>query len=400
MTRLSRAAALLAILAMLGMLLAACGEDSDSDDPTSTTGAAATATTGGGEATSEATDVADEATATGASEPTAAASPTSSASGAATATTPAELTPVTVGNIPVLIYGPVILAKEKGYFEQFGLDVTLEPLSGGSDMVALTANGDFDIGVGGAGPAFFNAVGSAGFDLKIVGPLHFEREPQATPLMVSRARYDSGELTKVEDLKGLKVSVNAPGATEYWLDTALGTGGLSIDDVDLQYLPFPDVPAALESGALDGAMLGEPVATLAEQQGIAVRLDADFPEDFQPTFVWVNPDFAAETPDLVTGFMAGMMLGCRDLRADDWNNDENLAILNQYTNVPVELISEAARTYCEPNGDVDEDDLATLQQFFMDRGLLEYDEPLDVEAIVDEQYVEAALELIGEFDDD
>lgn len=363
MKTMTRSISMLVILVLIGVLAAACGGNDDDDStPTSSTA--------------------------GVIAPTA---------DAASPTTSADLTPVVVGNIPVLIYGPVMIAKDKGYFEEYGLDVQFEQLSGGSDMVTLTANGDFDIGIGGTGPAYFNAT-SAGFDLKIIAPLHFERDPQATPLVVSKERYDSGEITSVEDLVGLKVSVNAPGATEYWLNTALGTGGLTIEDVDLQYLPFPDVPAALDSGALDAAMLGEPLATLAERDGLAVRLDVDFPADFQPTFVWVNPDFAAESPDLVTGFMAGMMRGCRDLRADDWNSDENLTILNAYTNVEVDLIRESARTYCEPNGAIDADDLATLQEFFMERGLLEYDEPLDVATLIDTQYVEAALEDIGPSD--
>lgn len=315
------------------------------------------------------------------------------------ATATGELTDVTVGFVPVLIFGPVMLAKDKGYFEEYGLNVNLEPLAGGSDMVVLTANGNYDIGMGGAGPAYFNAV-QRGIDLKIIGPVHFERSPQATPLMVSKERYDSGELTSISDLRGKKVSVNARGATEYWLDTALRTDGLTIADIDLQTLPFPDVPAALESGALDGAMLGEPLATQAERNGIAVRLDADFPENFQPTFVWANPDFARENPDLTSGFLAGLMRGCRDLWSDDWDSDENLAILNAYTNVPVDLIREAARTYCEPNGEVNADDLATLQTFFSDRGLLEYTEMLDVDALIDASFGDRARETVGTVDYD
>lgn len=359
-----RAFSFIMVLALVTSMVAACGGESDDETPTTSQASPTTRT---------------------------AASPAASGEAAP------ELTPVTVGFIPVLIYAPVALALDKGYFAEHGLDVTLESLAGGSDMVVLTANGDFDIGIGGTGPAFFNAV-ARGIDLKLISPLHFERGEAATPLVVSKKRYDSGELTTPGDLEGKKVSVNARGATEYWLDTALRTDGLTIEDVDLQTLPFPDVPAALESGALDGAMLGEPLVTQAEQQGLVVRLDADFPENFQPTFVWVNPDFATETPDLVTGFMAGMLQGCRDLWSDDWDSDENLAILEEYTNVPPDLIREASRTWCEPNGDVHSDDLATLQEFFGDRGLLEYEEPLDVESIVDRSFAEGAIEIIGRSD--
>lgn len=379
MNRRLRGFSILVVLSLVTMMLAACGGDSSA--PTATVAATATTET----AATEPTSVAAGETPT---------TPAGEASPTIEATTPAELTKVTVGFIPVLIYAPVALAHDKGYFADYGLDVQLEPLAGGSDMVVLTANGDFDIGVGGTGPAFFNAV-ARGIDLRLISPLHFERNQAATPLVVSKKRYDSGELTKPGDLKGKKVSVNARGATEYWLDTALRTDGLTIADVDLQTLPFPDVAAALDSGALDGAMLGEPLVTQAEKNGLVVRLKADFPENFQPTFVWVNPDFASRTPDLVTGFMAGMLRGCRDLWSDDWDSDENLAILEKYTKVQPDLIREAARTYCEPNGDIHAGDLNTLQTFFKDRGLLEYDTLLDVEALIDRSFAEEAVKIIG-----
>ncbi|CAN5625905.1 aliphatic sulfonate ABC transporter substrate-binding protein [soil metagenome] len=320
----------------------------------------------------------------------------------ATATAPGleqlPLTPVQIGYVPVLIYGPVMLAHDKDYFALQGIDSELQSLAGGADMVTLTASGEFDFGIGGAGPAFFNAI-NRGVDLTVIAPLHFERTPQATPLMVSKERYDSGELDSIEKLEGLRVSVNARGATEYWLDQALRTGGLTIEDIELVELGFGDVAAALESGAVDAAMLGEPLATQAEQQDIAVRLANDFISDFQPTFVYVNSEFLEANPDLVTGFVTGLLQGCRDLTGDDWANDENLELLNGQTQVPVELIEASSRTYCEPNGEIDAGDLQTLQEFFAERGLLDYDELMDVESFIDRSFVEQAIDEIGRYEE-
>lgn len=310
----------------------------------------------------------------------------------------AELTSITVGNIPVLIYAPVMIALEKEYFAEQGLDVQLENLAGGADMVTLTATGEFDIGIGGTGPAFFNAI-DRGVELKVIAPLHFERPPQATPLVVSRERFESGELTEIEDLRGLSVAVNARGATEYWLDQVLRKGGMTIEDIDLQTLPFPDVPAALESGALDAAMLGEPLATRAVQEGLVTILDEDFISDFQPTFVWVNPEFADENRDLVVAFLAAYLRASRDMVGDDWDSDENLAILEEYTSVSPDLIREASRSYWEPNGEIRAQDLTALQEFFGERGLLEYEEPIDPEELIDRSFVEEALEEIGRAED-
>lgn len=350
MTRIRNGLSILVLTALFGALLAACGGD-DAADPTATSD-----------------------TATG------------------------ELTSITVGNIPVLIFAPVMIALDKGYFAEQGLDVQLEPLAGGADMVALTANGDFDIGIGGTGPAFFNAI-DRGIDLKIIAPLHFERPPQATPLVVSRERFESGELTEVSDLEGLNVAVNARGATEYWLDQALRTDGLTIEDIELQTLGFSDIPAALESGALDGAMLGEPLATRAVQQGLVTILADDFISDFQPTFVWVNPQFAEQNRELVVGFLVAYLRASRDMIGDDWDSDENLAILEEYTTVAPDLTREASRSYWEPNGEINAQDLDALQTFFAERGLLEYDEMIDPEDIIDRSYVEEALEEIGRYDE-
>ena len=70
-------------------------------------------------------------------------------------TVPAKLT---IGYVPILIYAPFYIAKEKGYFQEAGLDATLEPLAGGADMLIQTAAGNFDVGAGGIGAAVFNAV--------------------------------------------------------------------------------------------------------------------------------------------------------------------------------------------------------------------------------------------------
>ncbi|HYH10781.1 MAG TPA: ABC transporter substrate-binding protein, partial [Thermomicrobiales bacterium] len=184
---------------------------------------------------------------------------------------PEDAVDVTIGYTPVSIFAPMFVAYEKGYFADEGLDVTLEALPGGSDMVVLTATGQFDAGLGGIGPAYWNAAAQE-LPVTIIAPGHMEASPVASPLMISKEACENGDITRVSDLKGKKVAVNSPGATELWLDIALRTDGLTIEDIDLQYMAFPDAVAALDSGALDGAIIGEPLATQAENEGIAVRI--------------------------------------------------------------------------------------------------------------------------------
>jgi NitT/TauT family transport system substrate-binding protein len=304
---------------------------------------------------------------------------------------PGDLTEVRMGFVPVSIFAPVFVGKEKGYFAEEGIDLVLEPFPGGSDPVVLTASGQLDLAIGGAGPAFWNAV-AQDLPITVIAPGHAEGSPVATPLMISRERCLSGEITSVADLEGKRVSVNAPGATEYWLAAALGTAGLTIEDIQLEALAFPDAVAALEAGAIDAAMVGEPLATKAEQDGIAIRLAADFPiQDVQPTVVFANDGWLESNPDLAEGFATGYLRALRDMAEQGFSDPENLAIIEQYTGVPPELTAASVPPAYPSDGMIDLEGLQRLQAFFRERGFLQYDEDLDPSEFIDQNYMLSAL---------
>ena len=311
------------------------------------------------------------------------------------AAVPADAIQVTMGYVPVSIFAPVFVAKEKGYFAEAGLDVTLEALPGGSDMVVLTATGEFDAGIGGAGPAFWNGM-SRGLPLRVIAPGHGEGDPVATPLMISRQSCESGAIASVADLRGKKVAVNARGATEFWLSRALAIGGLTLDEIELQTLAFPDAVTALASGTIDASMVGEPLATKAEQDGIAVRLLTSFDvQAVQPTLIYGNTEWLDANPEAATGLVTGYLRAARDLTGDGFTDPANLAIIEQYTGVPAVLVAAAVQPVYAVDGRIDTEGLNMLQRFFREREQLDYATNLDAADFVDTQYVDAALATLG-----
>ncbi|HYP41165.1 MAG TPA: ABC transporter substrate-binding protein, partial [Chloroflexia bacterium] len=239
-----RSIQMLAILLMVGIMLAGCGD---------TTPPAATPT---------------QAPTPAAMDPAETAAPT------ATQGAPTERTKVRLGYISVMIFAPLFVGIERGYFAEEGLDIELTALQGGSDSVVQLAAGNFDVAVGGAGAGLLNAA-ERGVRFQIVAPMHSERPPLTSPLVISAKRAD--EFKSVADLKGKKVAINATGAaTEYWLAQALAKAGLTMDDIQLQTVAFRDVPAALENGSLDASILGEPLATINEDNGLVKVLSEDF----------------------------------------------------------------------------------------------------------------------------
>jgi NitT/TauT family transport system substrate-binding protein len=314
-----------------------------------------------------------------------AAAPAEAPAGAATTTT------IRTGYVPVLIYAPLFVALERGYFAEEGLTVELLPIQGGSESVVQLAAGNFDAAVGGAGAGLFNAA-ARGVEFTIVAPMHSERPPLASPLVISAARAD--EIKSVADLKGKKVAINAVGAaTEYWLAQALASGGLSAADVEITAVPFRDVPAALESRSIDAAILGEPLATINQDKGLVKVLANDFIDGFASTFLYMGRPLLDDRPEAASGFMRAYLRACRDLQGDYMSQDI-AQIVEKYTQVPADVTMRAALPTYDPNGAINVADITTLQSYFQQRGVLEYDELLDMSAFIDQRLAQGvAAEL-------
>jgi NitT/TauT family transport system substrate-binding protein len=324
---------------------------------------------------------------------TPAANPTAAPTLAPTAAPPTgAVSPVRlkVGQVPALLSAPLFVAQDKGYFRDAGLDVELVDVWQASDMLTGLAAGDLQIGTGGIGPALMNAIGR-GLDIRIVAPLHTERPPVATPLVVRKELWDSGQVRSVADLRGRRVSVNSKAsATEYWLWASLATGGLTPNDVDVQVLSFPDAVVAMANGALDAGLVGEPVATLAEREGTIVRLAEDFVDDFQVTAVYYTGAFADRQRPAGEAFLRAFLRGAGDLEGSGYRAPENLQILQKYTRVPADVIAAGRVPYHDPQGRVHVEDFQKLHDFFLQQGALTLSQPLDMSKLVDPSFAEAA----------
>ncbi len=302
-----------------------------------------------------------------------------------------NLTKVRLGYVPVMIFAPLFVAKERGYFAKEGLDVQLTPVQGGSDSVVQLAAGNFDAAVGGAGAGLFNAA-ARGVKFTIVAPMHSERPPLASPLVISAKR--TNEFQSVADLKGKKVAINATGAaTEYWLAKALATKGLTFKDVQLVTVPFSNVPAALESGSLDASILGEPLTTINEDKGVVKVLADGFIDGFTSTYLYMGDSLLKNNPQAARGFMRAYLHACRDLQGK-YMNDDIAGIIEKYTKVPAGVIKRASPAQYDPNGRIPLEDITTLQDYFFARGELEYKQKLDMSRFIDTELArQAATDL-------
>jgi ABC-type nitrate/sulfonate/bicarbonate transport system substrate-binding protein len=132
-----------------------------------------------------------------------------------------------------------------------------------------------------------------------------------------------------------------------------------------------------------------------------VRLSDDFIDGFQATFLYMRTDFIRDNRDAAVGFVRAYVRANRDLAADDaWSSDLTARVLEDYTSIPAEINKNAARPYYPVNGTINVGDLATLQQYFLDRNALSYDDPLEIDIMLDTSLLDEVVEDIGEVEEE
>ncbi|MGH1445934.1 MAG: ABC transporter substrate-binding protein [Cognatishimia sp.] len=142
-------------------------------------------------------------------------------------------------------HGPIIVAQEKGFFADQGLEVEIVAPADPSDPPKLVAAGQAELAVS-YQPQLHLQV-AEGLPLVRVGTL------VATPLNCLLVLKD-GPIKEIADLKGGKVGFSVAGVEEALLGTILKTHGLTMDDIELVNVNWSLSPS-LMSGQVD-AVLG------------------------------------------------------------------------------------------------------------------------------------------------
>lgn len=299
--------------------------------------------------------------------------------------------PLRSGYVPVMIYAPLVLARARGYYAEAGIEVDLLALPTGRDIVPNLLSGRFDIAAGGPGPDFWAAV-AAGHDIRLIAPLHAERPPATTPLIVRADLFDSGEIASVDDLRGRPVSSPSSGTPLFWLHSALERGGLTLDDVQLRIVPYDEVGAALARGEIDAALLGEPLVTDLIDRGIAARLESDFVDGLQPTYLYSLAETLETRRAAVSSFVSAYLRACADLQSGDpdlgWSAPSTLEVIATFTDVPGVEVAESMHPHYEPAGRFRRGSVARVYEFFVSRGMVERIDGFEPDGLIDESVVE------------
>jgi NitT/TauT family transport system substrate-binding protein len=313
-------------------------------------------------------------------------------------TVPTEKVPLTFLYSPFTDYAPFFVAKDKGYFDDLGLDVTLTPKSGSAETSQLLALGQAEAGGDTWGSAFFNSV-AQGATIAVTSQLARVPDDPAlkspVPLIVSQARYDSGELTSVADLAPAadgtrkKVGIPGPGGFgEYSVALALEQAGLSLADVESVYMGPPDMIAALGTGAIDAAWTIEPFPTLFADD--VESISDDHARGVELGFVAFNRDWLEQHTDAAILFTAAYLKASRELDAGGFSDPAIKDIIATYTDLPIDTLDAIGKTIRSEDGTFDEASVRAQEAWFRDAGELTYEGDADLASVERLDILEAA----------
>ena len=301
---------------------------------------------------------------------------------------------VRVGYIPSDSFAALYIMADR-HMPAAGLGVETVRLAGGTEILSQVATGQLHVGGTGMGAAGFNAIASS-LPVEFIAPLHSGYVEDY--FTVRKASWEK-EVKRIADLKGKPVALNVRGAAVEWmLDQALRKDGLTLRDVQVKIMPFPDMVPALETGAVEAAILTEPFPTLAEERGVAVRPLPRPPggKATPITAIFWNKDWATKEPELAHKVMLAYLKAARDLALDNgWKQERNIDLMVKYTGAKADVIRRARAHVLDPNLDMDPAVLESMQRLSGEMGFLKYKDLLPVSRLFNFAYRDRAVAELG-----
>lgn len=207
-----------------------------------------------------------------------------------------------------------VMAQEKGFYEQAGLDLEIMPGGPNLNSTALVASGANTFGINDVGQVLMGD--AKGMDLLMVGAC-FQHHPAGV------VSLEASGITKPADLEGKTIAYTEGGP---WILTKamLAKAGIALDKVNLVVSPSSEL---LKSGAVDAKtafVINEGVALNLAGYKTAALMPSDYGVQAYAEVIFVARKTAEENPDLVRRFVAATQAGYDYAYA---NKDETVSTL-------------------------------------------------------------------------
>lgn len=293
----------------------------------------------------------------------------------------------------------IFLAMDRGFFAEQGLDVDIT--RGSSELLPSLANGDLDVLAPAVSAALLNAM-ARDIPLRIVADKG--SDPPGFSYQVIALRkdlYDSGQVRGWGDLRGRRLAeAGVQTSVDFLFARGLATAGLTLNDVELTSIAYPDMNAAFANSSIDVASFWEPLLTVGIDQGWVVRWKPveEIDAGHQSGILIYGKNFLGDRLDEGQRFMKAYIQGVRvynDAYRKGIGRDEVDASIASHTGVKPELQARTVPAGLSPDGCANSQDLADQLAWFRSVGYLQHD--LSLDEVVDNRFCERAVQELGRY---
>jgi NitT/TauT family transport system substrate-binding protein len=308
---------------------------------------------------------------------------------------------VRVGMLSQTSDAGIFIANDRGYLREQGLELESVPFQTAQQMVAPLGAGQLDVGGGATSAALLNAVARE-------VPIRIVADKGSTPvgfgfqgLLVRKELVERGAFTGCSSFKGYRVAISGPGVSqEPGIEHALADCGLGLNDLSLVPMGFPEMPTAARNGAIDAAMMIEPLLTSALNAGVfsVYKRTDEFYPDQQIAVILYAPHIVQQR-EIGDRFMLAYVKGLRDhydafTRGKD--KAEILDILSRNTTVKdLAILEQLSPVGLNPDGYINMRTFSDDVEWWINHNYVQG--RIEPAQVVDNSFADYAVERLGRY---
>jgi NitT/TauT family transport system substrate-binding protein len=312
---------------------------------------------------------------------------------------PAAETTIHIALVRSVSNGAELIALDRGYFKEAGLDVVIDDIDTSANTMVLLATNRLQIIAGGVSAGYFNAI-AKGLPVTIIADR--VSTPIGHDLMIRPDLKD--QIRDVKDLKGRVISSNGVGSVStYETGKILETAGLRASDVDIKVLGFNQVAAALANKAVDAALLIPPFVYEYAEQKLAMPFAKPDklvqPSPMTIAVIMVNTDWAKQNRDALQAYVTAYLRGVRDYcnayHGGSIRKEMIEAIVRHGSERSPKILNDYPWPSRSPDGRINVASMLDMQRWYVANKFSTANLP--AERLVDASYAEAAVKKLGPF---
>jgi len=180
--------------------------------------------------------------------------------------------------------------------------------------------------------------------------------------------------------------------------------GLTIADVDLKILPFPQMGIAFRNKAIDAGIVIPPFVWQLQEQGLAIPF-ASVDELVQPqpmtiAVIMANSEWAKGNKDLVQRYMTAWLRGARDYCQAYHGASNHQEVIDELVSSKTEARRELLEKYPwparSPNGKINVASMLDINAWYVQNKMSTM--KFSAERVVDPSFIDAAIAKLGPFE--